>query len=89
MSNGPYTFLWDEDASEEEIIEGYQDLINTGTAWRLQGHVGRTAHALINAGRCMLGEHGNRDYWGNYVPSRHEVEPGAPGSPEYYEEHRI
>ena len=60
-----------------------QDLINTGTAWKLEGSVGRSAMALIESGECMLGEEGHRDYRGNYVPSRHEVEAGSKGSPEY------
>jgi hypothetical protein len=39
---------------EEEIIEMFQDLINSGMAWRLQGHYGRTAKALIEEGLCTL-----------------------------------
>lgn len=77
------SFLWDEDASEEEVIAGYQHLIDTGMAWRLEGHVGRTAMSLIESGQCMLGEQGHRDYYGNYVPSRTEVVPGSVGSAEY------
>jgi hypothetical protein len=81
-----YSFLYDEDASEEEVIAGYQDLINSGMAWKLEGHVGRTAMSLIEQGVCMLGEQGHRDYYGNYVPSRFEVQPGTKGSPEYRKE---
>ena len=75
--------FYDEDQTHEEYIENMQDLINTGTAWKLEGSVGRSAMALIESGECMLGEEGHRDYWGNYVPSRHEVEAGSKGSPEY------
>jgi hypothetical protein len=76
-------FLWNEDATEDEVIEGYQALINSGHAWLLDGHTGRTAHDLIEQGLCVLGEVGHRDYYGNYVPSRTEVEPGSKGSVEY------
>ena len=78
--------FYDENQTREEYIAEMQDLINTGTAWRLEGSVGRECMALIEAGECMLGEEGHRDYWGNYVPSRHEVKPGTKGSPEYCEE---
>lgn len=38
---------------EFEIIEGFQKLINNGNVWRLQGHYGRQAQSLINAGLCQ------------------------------------
>ena len=38
--------------SEEDVIEGFQHLINDGTVWQLQGSYGRTAAALIEAGLC-------------------------------------
>lgn len=43
-----------EEMSEEELIEGFQMLIDTGLAWQLQGHYGRTAQALIAYGHCSL-----------------------------------
>ena len=42
----------DGEMSEEEIIEFFQELINSGVAWKLQGSYGRTAKALIEQGYC-------------------------------------
>jgi hypothetical protein len=75
--------FYDEDLTHEELVAEYQQLIDSGTAWRLEGHVGRTAMDLIESGYCTLGEQGHRDYWGNYVPSKHEVVEGTKGSEEY------
>lgn len=38
------------DLSEEKTLEMFQELVNSGLAWQLQGHYGRTAAALIEAG---------------------------------------
>jgi hypothetical protein len=48
-------FIMDYEGGEldrDEIVEGFQHLIDTGLAWTLQGHYGRTAAALIEAGLC-------------------------------------
>jgi len=77
--------FYDDDQTEDELIENFQELINSGTAWKLEGSVGRQAMALIRDGKCMLGEEGHIDDWGNYVPARHEVKVGTKGSPEFVE----
>lgn len=39
--------------SEEQVIEAWQHLIDTGLAWSLQGWFGRTARHLIEEGVCV------------------------------------
>lgn len=38
--------------TQEETIKFFQGLIDSGMAWRLQGHYGRCATALIKDGYC-------------------------------------
>ena len=39
---------------QEQVVELFQYLINTGLVWQLQGFYGRTARDLIENGLCTL-----------------------------------
>jgi hypothetical protein len=41
-----------EELSEVQVIAGFQELINSGLAWQLQGTYGRQADRLIEQGLC-------------------------------------
>lgn len=38
--------------TEEELIKGFQEMIDSGIVWSLQGSYGRMAKALIDEGYC-------------------------------------
>lgn len=39
-----------EAESEEQVLEAWQFLVDSGLAWKLQGWFGRTANALLEQG---------------------------------------
>lgn len=41
-----------DDLTQDEVIEGFQHLIDTGMVWSLQGSYGRAAMSLIEQGYC-------------------------------------
>ena len=41
---------FEEAESEQQVIEAWQHLVDTGLAWSLQGRFGRTAADLIEQG---------------------------------------
>jgi len=40
----------------DEVVEGFQHLIDNGMAWSLQGSYGRMAMDLIKSGECHIAE---------------------------------
>lgn len=77
------TFEGELETDELSYFANMQALINGGTAWAFQGSYGRSMMDAISSGHCMLGESPARDYYGNRIPSRHEVQEGTKGSRQF------
>ena len=69
-------------AAQDGDDAALQRMIDAG-AWSFEGSMGRAMMAAIEDGRCVLGPEPARDYWGNRIPSRYEVQAGTKGSVEY------
>lgn len=78
-----YEVLEGDDPDPTEYALAMQRAINDGSSWCFQGSVGRSMMDAIEAGLCMLGTAPSRDYYGNYIPSRTEVQEGTKGSRQY------
>ena len=73
------TIEGEDPVTDSEYYSSIQRAINEGS-WALQGSYGRSMMAAIEAGYCLLGREGFKDYWGNYIPSRDQVKAGTKGS---------
>lgn len=72
----------DDDSAEDHYF-ALQRAINSGAAWLMQGSYGRAMMDAITHGHCMLGRDQCRDYYGNVIPSRDDVQKGTKGSYQY------
>jgi len=72
-----------EEVETEAYFTALQKAINSLEAWKFQGSYGRAMMEAIKAGYCALGRSSTRDYYGNRIPSRTDVEPGTKGSLEF------
>jgi hypothetical protein len=61
---------------------GLQGMIDNGSAWLMEGALGRAAMAALKAGACVLPPKPGLDYWGTMIPSYEFVKDavGSPGS---------
>ena len=74
-----------EAETEMDYYAAMQRQINAGQ-WSLQGSHGRAMMGAIEDGRCMLGKARAKDYWGNTIPARDDVQAGTKGSREFVAE---
>jgi len=62
--------------SQEDTVKMFQEMIDDGSVWGLQGSYGRNATALIQSGLCHHAKIRHKDYYGNIIPSQADVDAG-------------
>lgn len=60
--------------TKNEIIEGFQDGIDSGSVWKLQGSYGRMATRLLELGLCFQQEEHNMRNIGEFELIDHGIE---------------
>jgi len=65
---------------KENGFSEMQNLINSGTVWKMEGAMGRKAMEYLRSGACMLPKKTFKDYYGNTIPSREHLEDGTLGT---------
>jgi len=57
-----------------------QELIDSGTCWKMEGSVGRFAMDCLEMGVCILPLEPKVDYYGNRIPARTMLKQGTKGT---------
>ncbi len=78
--NIPLTVDQITELQKQYKVTDLQKMINSGDAWRMEGHYGRVAMDSLRNGATMLPDERMQDYYGNTVPGRNDVKPGTTGS---------
>jgi len=68
------------DLQSEHGMSDVQAMINDGSAWTLEGSVGRFAMDCLKRGVCFLPNEHFYDTYGNKVPRRSSIKEGSFGS---------
>lgn len=62
--------------SEEDTVKMFQEMIDDGSVWGLQGSYGRLAAAFIASGLCNHSTEQHFDYYGHKLPLHKEAGHG-------------
>ena len=57
-----------------------QDMINDGSAWHMEGSVGRYAMRTLESGATLLPKKAFLNYYGGQIPSRDMLKNGSTGT---------
>lgn len=68
------------EAQAEAGLAETQRLIDSGAIWGFEGSMGRAAMAGLEEGVFFLPAKMTRDFYGNKIPNRNELEPGTKGT---------
>jgi len=83
MSDDPELERSLQDGRDHYPVAFLQNLVDNGEGWQSESELGRSIVIALEDGTCVLGPVAHRDYHGNVVPARADVDPGAKGSLEY------
>jgi hypothetical protein len=65
---------------KEHGFSNMQEMINSGQVWKMEGSMGHEALVMLEMGACMFPKNPQKDFYGNRVPSRHDLKAGTKGT---------